>query len=122
MKDEREIILVGDRVLIDPDHDQSRTPSGLYLPPGVKEKELVQGGYVVKVGPGFPIPNAEDTDDEPWVSGSQEARYLPLQAEEGDYAIFLRKHAIDLELEGQKYIIVPHSSILVLIREDFINT
>jgi chaperonin GroES len=117
--EKKKIILVGDRVLIDPDLDHSRTPSGLYLPPGVKEKENVQGGYVIKVGPGFPIPSSDEASDEPWEPERDEPRYLPLQAEEGDYAIFLRKYAIEIEIENKKYIIVPHSYILVLFREDF---
>jgi len=121
MKGDKEIILVGDRVLIDPDSDQTKTPSGLYLPPGVKEKENVQGGYVIKVGPGFPLPFSDDTGDEPWAPEHQEPQYLPLQAVEGDYAIFLRKYAIEIELEGKRYLIVPHSYILVLIREDYLK-
>ena len=82
MKAEREIILVGDRVLIAPDSDQNKTPTGLYLPPGVREKEKVQGGYVVKVGPGIPIPMPDDEDDEPWSNKIKEPEYFPLQAEE----------------------------------------
>ncbi len=121
MKAEREIILVGDRVLIAPDSDQNKTPTGLYLPPGVREKEKVQGGYVVKVGPGIPIPMPDDEDDEPWSNKIKEPEYFPLQAEEGDYAIFLRKSAIEIELEEKKYVIVPHSYILVLIREDYLE-
>jgi len=121
VKGNKEIILVGDRVLIDPDTGHSKTPSGLYLPPGVKEKENVQGGYVVKVGPGYPVPLADESSDEPWISDHKEPQYIPLQAEEGDYAIFLRKYAIDIELEERKYVIVPHSHLLVLIREDFLN-
>jgi len=121
MKSDKEIILVGDRVLIDPDTDHSKTPSGLYLPPGVKEKENVQGGYVVKVGPGFPIPIADESSDEPWAADHHEPQYIPLQAEEGDYAIFLRKYAIEIELEDRKYVIVPHSYLLVLIRADFLD-
>ena len=119
MKNGREIILVGDRVLIDPDIEQNKTPAGLYLPPGVKEKDTVQEGYVIKTGPGFPVPYHDDIDEEPWSSDKSEPKYLPLQAEEGDYAIFLRKSAIELELENKKYIIVPHSAILVLIRDDY---
>jgi co-chaperonin GroES (HSP10) len=121
LKKGKEIILVSDRVLIDPDINRSKTPSGLYLPPGVKEKETVQGGHVVKVGPGLPLPLSDDSNDEPWAPENKEPQYLPLQAEEGDYAIFLRKYAIEIELEGKKYLIVPHSYILVLIREDFLK-
>ncbi len=117
----REIILIGDRVLIEPDEDQQKTPSGLYLPPGVKEKEKVQGGYIIKTGPGFPIPYTSDLDEEPWEEKSEEPRYLPLQAQIGDYAIFLRKAAIEIELEGKKYLIVSHGNILLLIRENYLT-
>jgi hypothetical protein len=41
----KKILLVGDRVMIAPEKDQERTSHGLYLPPGVKEKEKVQSGY-----------------------------------------------------------------------------
>ncbi|HNZ36010.1 MAG: co-chaperone GroES [Candidatus Marinimicrobia bacterium] len=121
MHSEHEIILIGDRVLIDPDEDQNKTPSGLFLPPGVKEKEKVQGGFIVKTGPGFPIPHTDDIEDEPWEEGEDEPHYLPLQAQEGDYAIFLRKSAIEIELESKRYLIVSHSNILLLIRENYLE-
>jgi len=38
----KKIIIVGDRVLIKPSKPDERTASGLYLPPGVQEKEKVQ--------------------------------------------------------------------------------
>ena len=53
----KKIILVGDKVLIAPDAESERTNHGLYLPPGVKEKEKVNSGLVVQVGPGYPVPN-----------------------------------------------------------------
>jgi co-chaperonin GroES (HSP10) len=46
-------IVVGDRVLLKPQEESSRTSSGLYLPAGVAEKERVQSGYVLKIGPGY---------------------------------------------------------------------
>jgi len=55
-KDFQKFILVGDRVLIKPKTPQHKTKSGLYLPPGIQEKEKIHAGYVIKVGPGFPIP------------------------------------------------------------------
>ncbi|PIS29311.1 MAG: chaperonin [Candidatus Marinimicrobia bacterium CG08_land_8_20_14_0_20_45_22] len=122
MKEGTQIILIGDRVLIDPEPDDNKTPSGLYLPPGVKEKEKVQGGYVVKTGPGFPLPFDNDLDEQPWEEEkSYEPRYVPLQAEEGDYAIFLRKAAIEIEIENKKYLIVSHSSILMLMRDGYLE-
>jgi co-chaperonin GroES (HSP10) len=116
MKTKKNLVVVGDRVLIESDEGMDKTSSGLYLPPTVKEKEKVAGGYVVKTGPGYPIhdPNASQ---EPWaVSGKKEIKYIPLQAAEGDYAIFLKESAIEIEFEGKKYLIVPHSAILALVR------
>ncbi len=116
MVDTTKIIIVGDRVLIKPEDDLEKTNSGLYLPPGVKEKEKVQGGYIIKIGPGYPIASPGD-DDEPWKE-NKETKYIPLQAKEGDFAIFLRKESIDIELDKQKLVIVPQSAILLLMRDD----
>ncbi len=109
------IIVVGDRVLIKPQMGEVRTKSGLYLPPGVRENEKVQTGYVVRVGPGYLIPSAQEWD-EPWKP--REPRYIPLQAREGDLAIYLQREAIELELEGERYVVVPYSAILLLVRDE----
>ncbi|MBK8944472.1 MAG: co-chaperone GroES [Ignavibacteriae bacterium] len=120
MIDTKKIIIVGDRVLIKPEDDLEKTNSGLYLPPGVKEKEKVQGGYIIKAGPGYPVASAID-EDEPWKK-NKDTKYIPLQAKEGDFAIFVRKEAIDIELDKQKLVIVPQSAILLLMRdEDLFN-
>jgi co-chaperonin GroES (HSP10) len=111
------IIIVGDKVLIKPSSDQERTTSGLYLPPGVQEKEKVQTGYVIKVGPGYPI--GANIDDEPWKESKEPVRYISLQVKDGDLAIFMRKDAFELEYEQEKLLIVPHSAILMIIRDDF---
>lgn len=113
------IVLVGDRVLISPDKEQEKSRHGLYLPPGVKEKEKVQSGYVVKVGPGYPVVNPNFVDQEPWSTTPKDpVKYIPLQAEEGDYAIFLRDAAIEIEFEGEQYLIIQQSSLLMLIRKN----
>lgn len=117
VKTSKKIVLVGDKVLVSADRDHDRTQHGLYLPPGVKEKEKVQSGIVVQVGPGYAVPNPNFIDQEPWSTSPKDpVKYIPLQAEEGDYALFLRDSAIEIEYDGQKYLIVPHSSILMLIR------
>jgi chaperonin GroES len=113
----KRILLVGDRILIAPEKDQERTSHGLYLPPGVKEKEKVQSGYIVKVGPGYPVANPNFIDQEPWSTAPKEpVKYIPLQAEEGDYCLYIRDAAIDIEYEGEQYQIIQQSSILMLIR------
>lgn len=121
MKGKKQIIVVGDRVLIKPDDSKERTSFGLYLPQGVESKEKVQGGYVVKVGPGYPLPDPNSMSDEPWERSKTEPKYLPLQAEEGDYALFLRKAAVEIEFEREKYLIVAQAAILLIIRDDILN-
>lgn len=113
----RNLIVVGDRVLIKPAKQTDRTDSGLYLPPGVQEKEKIQSGYIIKVGPGYPLPIPTDEDDI-WKGREESVKYLPLQAQEGDLAIFLQKGAIEVMYEHEKYYIVPQASILMLEREE----
>jgi chaperonin GroES len=113
----KKLIVVGDRVLIRPTKQSDKTSSGLYLPPGVQEKEKIQSGYVIKVGPGYPLPLPVDEDDV-WKGKDDQVKYLPLQAQEGDLAIFLQKGAIEVIYEEEKYFIVPQASILMLEREE----
>jgi len=113
----KNLIVVGDRVLIKPSKQTDKTDSGLYLPPGVQEKEKIQSGYIIKVGPGYPLPIPADEEDI-WKGREESVRYLPLQVQEGDMAIFLQKGAIEVLYEHEKYYIVPQSSILMLEREE----
>jgi chaperonin GroES len=113
----KKLIVVGDRVLIRPAKQSDKTSSGLYLPPGVQEKEKIQSGYVIKVGPGYPLPMPVDEDDM-WKGKDEQIKYLPLQAQEGDLAIFLQKGAIEVIYEDEKYFIVPQASILMLERDE----
>ena len=116
-KDLKKLIVVGDRVLIKPKSPQQKTKSGLYLPPGVQEKEKIQAGYVLKVGPGYPIPAITD-NDEPWKDKSDELKYVPLQPKEGDMVVYLQNSAYEIEFNKEKYVIVSHSAILLLVRDD----
>jgi len=113
----KNLVVVGDRVLIKPKKVNERTQSGLYLPPGVQEKEKIQSGYIMKVGPGYPIPIPAD-DDEMWKEKDEQIKYIPLQTKKGDLAIFLQRGAIEVMYEKEKYYIVPQSSILMIERDD----
>jgi len=110
-------IVVGDRVLIKPKSPMEKTKTGLYLPPGVQEKEKIHQGYVMKVGPGYPIPAINEAD-EPWKDRSEEVKYVPLQPKSGDLAIYLQNSGFEIEFRKERYVIVPHSAILMLIRDD----
>ena len=115
----KQIIIVGDRVLIQPDTDEKKSAAGLYLPPSVIEKQDVHGGVVVEVGPGIPVGKPDDSSEEPWKTNSNGViRYIPTQAEIGDYALFLSKASIEIKVEDQDYLILHQSAILVLIRDD----
>lgn len=112
----KKLIVIGDRVLIRPAKPDERTESGLFLPPGVQEKEKVQQGYVIKAGPGYAIPMP--VEDEPWKNEEDKVKYIPLQAREGDLAIFLVSGATEVMYAGDKYFIVPQSAVLMLEREE----
>jgi co-chaperonin GroES (HSP10) len=116
MQFRKQIIVIGDRILLQLDDGQDKTKSGLYLPASVREK--VAMGRVVRVGPGYPIPNPNYTEDEPWSAQKDPMRYIPLQAKEGDYAIFLREQGVEVEFEENKYLIVPQSAVLVIVRDE----
>jgi co-chaperonin GroES (HSP10) len=110
------LIVVGDRILIKPKSISEKTNTGLYLPPGIQEKEQVRSGYVIKVGPGYPIPLP--TEDESWKKSEEQIKYIPLQAKEGDLAIFLSRDAVEVVYENEKYFIVHQNSILLLERDE----
>jgi co-chaperonin GroES (HSP10) len=103
-------------VLIRPSRPDEKTSSGLFLPPGVQEKEKVQHGKIIKTGPGYAIPMP--IEEEPWKSDDEGVKYVPLQAKEGDLAIFLVSGATEVMYEGEKYFIVPQGAILLLEREE----
>ncbi|MBK9151402.1 MAG: co-chaperone GroES [Saprospiraceae bacterium] len=112
----KRLIVIGDKVLIKPSKPIEKTASGLYLPPGVHEKEKVQQGYVVKTGPGYAIPMPLEEDN--WKPEEERIKYLPLQAREGDLAIFLVSNATEVMYDNEKYFIVPQHAILMLEREE----
>lgn len=114
-KRNRELLVVGDRVLVRPEKEEGRTKVGLFLPPGVKEKEDVRGGTVVALGPGTPLPPPQE-EQENWKEPYRTPRYMPMQVEVGDYALFFRKAAIEITFEDENFLVVPHGAILVLVR------
>ena len=113
----KQLIVVGDRVLIKPEEGEERSRVGLYLPATAVDNQAVQAGEVVATGPGTPISAPTGLNEEPWKIGTGEARYLPVQARKGDYAIFFRRAAVEITFEGEKYLVVPQAAILTLVRE-----
>lgn len=112
----KNLIIVGDRVLIKPKTASNKTKTGLLLPPGYSEKDEIQSGFVMKCGPGYPLPSNDP--DESWKTATDKIKYLPLQVKEGDLAVFLQKSAYEITYNNEKFYIVPQHAILLLERDD----
>ena len=113
----KEIILIADRLLVEPDDCNNKTDGGLYLPAGVKEKEKVLYGKIVKSGPGYPVIDPSSFEKEPWIEEGKD-KYFPLQAKVGDNCLFLKDVSYEIQYEKIRYFVVPHSAILLLIRDE----
>jgi len=121
-RNRKELIVVGDRVLIQVEEGEERTRVGLYLPSTAIDSQAVQGGRIVATGPGMPMPDlGTEQYDEPWRltggGGGREGRFVPMQARTGDYALFFRKAAVEITFENETYLVVPQAAILALVRD-----
>jgi chaperonin GroES len=121
-KKNKELIVVGDRVLVSIEEGEERSSVGLYLPPTAVDNQAVQGGRIVATGPGLPMPDLASQDsDEPWktsqTSASSGTRHVPMQARTGDYALFFRKASVEITFENERYLVVPQAAILALVRD-----
>ena len=118
-KPKKRLLVVGDRVLVKVEDGEQRTKVGLYLPPSAIDSQAVQGGEIVSTGPGLALPDLTDQGEEPWrIGGSnREARYVPMQARVGDFALFFRKAAVEITFENDQYLVVPQAAILALVRD-----
>ena len=99
-KDIDKFLMIGDKVLIKPKNPQSQTKSGLYLPPTVQQ-DRIQAGYIIKTGPGYPLPSQTD-EHEVWEKKEGEVHYLPLQAKEGDLAVYLQNSTYEINFNEEK--------------------
>jgi co-chaperonin GroES (HSP10) len=119
MHNKKRLLVVGDRVLVKIEDGEQRSKVGLYLPPTAVDNQAVQGGEIVSTGPGLALPDLTDQGEEPWrISGTgREARFVPMQATVGDYALFFRKAAVEITFENEQYLVVPQAAILALVRE-----
>ena len=118
IRNDKELIVVGDRVLVKVEDGEERTKVGLYLPSTAIDSQAVQGGTIVATGPGQPMPAFDaQPGEEPWKEPAREIRFVPMQARLGDYALFFRKAAVEITFEGDRYLVVPQTAILALVRE-----
>lgn len=117
----KRLIVVGDRVLVRLEEGEERSKVGLYLPPTAVDNQAVQGGRILTTGPGLPMPDFTDANDEPWRAATRETRFVPMQARAGDYALFFRKAAVEITFDGERYLVVPQTAILALVRESSVE-
>ena len=75
-------------------------------------------GKVVKVGPGYPIPNPNYTEDEPWSPPKDPMRYIPLQAQRGRLCDLHARAGDRSGVRREKYLIVPQSAVLMIVRRE----
>ena len=118
IKRDKELIVVGDRVLVKVEEGEERTNVGLYLPSTAIDNQAVQGGKIMATGPGLPMPSPDSLGDEPWRTPDRATKFVPMQARKGDYALFFRKAAVEITFEGDRYLVVPQAAILALVRDE----
>ena len=116
--DPKRLLVVGDRVLVTPEEGEERTSVGLYLPSTAIDRQAVQSGRIVATGPGTAVPDVTGNEEEPWKVSGDPTKYVPMQAQVGDFALFFRKAAVEITFETQRYLVVPQAAILVLVRGD----
>jgi len=117
----KKLIVVGDRLLVRPEEGEERTNAGLYLPQTAVAARQARGGWVVSVGPGTPVARIDpfDPEAETWEEGALAPHFVPMQAQEGDYVLFIHKAAVEITFEKKNYLIVPNSAVLVLVRDEW---
>ena len=93
MSEEIKIQPLGERVLIRPLDEESRTSSGLYIPDTAKEKP--QTGLVVAIG---------DEEDE-----------IPVKV--GQRVLFPKYTGTEIKLDGVEHLIMEASDILAIVKE-----
>ena len=87
---------LGDRVVVKPlSEEDSKTPSGIYIPDTAKEKP--QEGEVVAVGPGEPNDSGEK---------------IKPDVEEGDKVVYSKYGGTEIKVEGIEYLILSSRDIL----------
>lgn len=116
-KNVKNVVVIGDRILLKPVAESNVTGGGLYLPPSVKESHAVHTGIVVKIGPGYPVPVPQEPDHF-LTENSDSVNYIPLQVHVGDQALYLHSAGTEIEINRERYIIVPQNAILLVFRDD----
>ncbi len=88
-----------DRVVLKKMVEEETTASGIVLP-GQGDKEKPGQGEVIAVGPG----------------GVVDGKEIVMQVKKGDKVLFSKYAGTDVEVEGQKYIVIKQNDILAIMK------
>ena len=92
------LVPLGDRVVLKQLDAEETTKSGIVLPGQAQEKP--QQAEIVAVGPG----------------GMVDGKEIKMEVKVGDKVIYSKYAGTDVELEGEKYIIVKQNDILAVVK------
>lgn len=87
-----------DRVVVKPIENESKTAAGIYLPESAKEKPV--RGRVIATGPGRRLENGQRAQ---------------MSVKNGDTVVYGRYAGTEIELKGDKMLILKESELLGII-------
>ncbi|MDO9511037.1 MAG: co-chaperone GroES [Bacteroidales bacterium] len=107
----KNLIVIGDKVLIKLKSSSKQTKSALFLPPAYTDKKEVLAVYVTLTGSAYPIPSISEPDSDNWKSQVSGEHYIPLQARPGDLAVFLQKGSVEAIIQSERHYITSSNTI-----------
>lgn len=93
----KNLVPIGDRVVIKPQPDEQKTKSGIVLPDSAKEKP--SEGTVVAVGTGRILDNGQR---------------IPIEVKIGDKVIYSKYGGNEVKIDNEEYIILAERDILAI--------
>lgn len=93
-----------DRLIIKRDEPKTKTDSGLYIPGDAVDKPIT--GVIVACGEG--------------VLGEND-QIFPLEVKVGDRVLFPKHCGVDIELEGENYLIVVEEEVFGVVEEGVVE-
>jgi len=89
-----------DRIVVKPSDPEEKTPGGIVLPDTAKEKP--QRGEVIAAGPGKLLEDGERAE---------------MLVKVGDEVLYGKYSGTEVELDGEKYVILRESDVLAVIEK-----
>ncbi len=90
---------LSDYVLIEPDQEETKTESGIFLPE-TADKEKPEQGTVIAVGPG---------------RKNKSGNSIPLEVKTGDKVLFTKYGPSEIKIKDKEYLIAKQEDILAII-------